>query len=261
MKKISILAMACLGLVTTMVGCAPTHPVTPGEEFQGQTAEQIFSSGEKALAKGSYKDAISHFEGLDAMYPFSEYEQQGSLDKIYAYYASDDFPSSAAAADRYIHLYPRSANVDYAYYMRGMANFNQDRGVIQRYIPTDISQRDIGTAKVAFINFAELLRRYPHSVYAPDARNRMIYLRNLIAQKEVNIAEYYFKRKEYVAAINRANGVIIHYQQSPQVVDALGVMVKAYRQLGLTQLADDSLAVLELNFPDSTTYKEVSAVR
>ncbi len=246
--------MLCLS--SLLFGCSTQKP-TPGEEFQGQTAQDIFDGGELALAKGSNKDAIKHFEALNALYPFSAYEQQAGLDIIYAYFSTEDYPGAAAAADRYIHLYPRGDNVDYAYYMRGVANFDQDRGVIQRYVPMDLSQRDISTTQQSFINFNELIRRFPASPYAPDARNRMIYLRNLMAQKEVNIANFYYQRDQYVAAINRASGVIVHYQEAPQVQDALATMVKSYRKLGLTELANETLAILALNFPESEVYKDL----
>lgn len=254
MKKqiIYVLIAICFGLT----GCAK-KPKTPADIYKGQSAKQIFDAAEKDLAKNHYEEAIKRFEALDTLYPFSDYQQQAQLDSIYAYFKNMEYASAAAQAVRYIHLYPRSEHVDYAYYMRGMANFEQDRGVLQRYVETDLSKRDLSTAKQAFADFAELIRRYPHSQYAPDARNRMIYLRNLLAAKEFNIAKFYYRRGSYVASANRANGVITHYQGAPEVIGSLDIMIKSYRKLGLTKLADETLEVLAYNYPESEAYKRI----
>lgn len=249
MRKLGILLI----LMTALWGCTHKEPST-AELYNGQSAKQIFAGGEQALAKGNYKEAIVHFDALDALYPFSEFEEQAQRDTIYAHYQVPDFAAASAAAVRYIHLYPRSDHVDYAYYMKGMANFNQDRGVIQRYIEVDLSKRDVGTARQSFADFAELIRRFPDSHYAADSKNRMVYLRNLMAQRDLNIAEFYLAQGSYVAAINRASGILTHYQRSPQVVEALGVMTKAYRRLGMRTMADQTLSILALNYPNTKVY-------
>ncbi len=232
---------------------------TPADMFKGQTAEEIFNGGEKDLAKHRYDDAIKHFEGLDALYPFSKYEQQAQLDIIYAYYKATDYASASAAAMRYIHLYPRSENVDYAYYMKGLANFNQDRGIVQRYVDVDLSQRDLSSARQSYVDFGELIRRFPDSPYAPDARERMVTLRNLLADQELTIAKYYYAREAYVASANRANFIVDHYQHAPAVIPALGVLVASYKQLNLTDLQNKTMQVLALNYPNSDVYKELSS--
>lgn len=240
----------------TILGCSSKQP-SVADAFKGQTAEQIYTEGEKALAKHKWEQAIRHFEGLDTLYPFSEYSEQAQINSIYAFYKNNDFASCAGASQRYIHLYPRSKNVDYAYYMKGLANFNQDRGVIMRYIETDLSVRDLGTSIQSFNDFADLIRRFPNSPYAADAQQRMVYLRNLMADKELDVAEFYYQRKTYLAAANRANYIVDHYQQAPAIVPALGIMVKSYRKLNLEKLANETLTVLALNYPDSEVYKEL----
>lgn len=249
-----IVQFVLLGLFVT---ACTSITSSPSEVFKNQTADQIFLSGEEAIAKGQYASAVQHFEGLDSLYPFNEHAEQADIDLIYAYYKTGDEPSAVASADRFIHLYPRSEHVDYVYYMKGLANYEQDRGWFLRYLPVDISQRDPGTARQAFDDFGTLLRLFPHSVYAPDAQKRMIYLRNLFARHDIQVATYYMQRGAYVAAANRANYVVQHYQQTPSVIDALGIMVKAYRKLGLNDRADDAYRVLEVNYPDSSVLRRV----
>lgn len=254
MKNFSrLLSLPCL--FSIIVGC--TSAATPSEMFKGQSAEQIFTGGEKALAKGRYGSAVKHFEAFDSLYPFAPESEQAHLDIIYAYYKSGDLASAVAAADRFLHLYPRSARADYALYLKGLANYEQDRAWFIRYLPLDQSERDLGTAKEAFDDFSQLLRAYPNSSYAPDARQRMVHLRNLLAKYEVNIAQYYMQRQAYVAAANRANYVLQHYQQTPAMVDALGIMVKAYKKLGMNDRADEAWHVLQLNYPRSSVTKAV----
>ncbi len=236
------------GLISSLAACSTT--TDPAEKFKNQSAEQIYQGGEVALAKGHESDAIQHFEALDALYPFGNNAEQAQLDLMYAYYHSGDNASAAAAAERFIRLYPRSPHADYAYYVKGLADFDQDRGWFQRFVPTDVSERDPGTARQAFDDFNALLRIYPDSVYAPDARQRMIYLRNLFAGHELHVARYYYQRKAYVAAANRANYIVQHYNGTPQVENALGLMVRCYQKLGLQTSAQQALAVLQLNYPN-----------
>jgi outer membrane protein assembly factor BamD len=243
--------------VLVLTACASENdPIT--DAFKGQSAEQIFKDGERSLAKKSYKDAVKHFEALAALYPFSEYEEQGQLDLIYAYYMAQEYPSTEAAADRFIHLYPRSPHVDYAYYMKGIAAFNADRGVATRLVNLDLSERDLSSAKESFNDFSQLVQIYPDSTYGAAAQRRMVYLRNLLAAHELQVAQFYMGRKAYVAAVNRANYVVQHYQQSPSVIAALGVLVTAYRALGLTEQANQTLSILALNYPNSKEYKELA---
>lgn len=254
MNKI-YLWLAILGIIL-MNGCT-TNIKTPADIYKDKTANELFDSAEKSLVKASYQDTIDKLEALDALYPFNQHQQQAQLDIIYAYYKAREFPASAAAATRYMHLYPRSENIDYAYYMKGMADYSENRGFATKFVKLDLSKRDIGSTKEAFNDFAELLKRFPHSKYAPDARGRMIYLRNLMAQYELNIGQFYYDRGAYVAAANRGNFIVQHYQQAPQIVPALGLMVNAYRRLGLPQSADETLKVLAHNYPDSQVYQNL----
>ena len=235
-------------LLSSLYGCATTTP-DPSAAYRGQTAEQIFICAETALIKGNYTTAIQRFEALDTLYPCGRYAERAHLDIIYAYYKSGDMVATSAAADRYIRLYPASCYADYAYYIKGVADFEQDRGWLQRYFPTDLADRDPGTSKQAFDDFKQLICLYPDSQYVPDARQRMVYLRNLLARYEMNIARYYYCRGAYVAAINRASNVLEHYQQSPSTPCALQLMANAYCRLGLKRQADEAVSVLRCNYP------------
>jgi outer membrane protein assembly factor BamD len=184
---------------------------------------------------------------LEARYPFGKYAMQAQLDVAYAYYKQGEPDSAIAAAERFIRINPRNPHVDYAYYLKGLSNFNRSIDFMTRFLPTDISQRDAGAAYESFNDFAELIRRYPASQYSADARKRLIYLRNMIAQHEVHVADYYMRRGAYLAAANRCKQVVEKYPKTPAVEQALETMIKAYNKLELPKLAEDSKRVLEFN--------------
>jgi len=217
------------------------------DETEGWSAAKIYSSASSEMDSGSYQHAIELYEKLEARYPFGRYAMQAQLDVAYAYYRADQPEEALAAADRFIKLYPQNPFVDYAYYLKGIVNYNRSVGFLDRYIPTDPSQRDPGSALDAFVDFSELVKRFPDSKYAADARQRMLYLRNNLAQHEVNVARYYMKRGAYIAAANRCSYVIEHFQRTTSVQDALEILVDAYRALGEQKLAADTQRVLEVN--------------
>ena len=235
-------------LAITLIGCAK-KPKGPYADFQGQTAKQIYQGGKQALAKKKYQKAIKSFEALDALYPYGDYSQRAQLDIIYAYYENGDYDTAVAAADYYIHLYPTSRHVDYAYYVKGLANIQRNLNWLQKIHPMKPAQRDLSGMKAAFTDFNELVSMYPDSKYAPDARNRMIYIRNLLAEHELDVAKFYMKRKAYVAAANRASYIVQHFEGTLQVKQALQIMVKAYQTLGATKQAAEAAEVLQRNYP------------
>lgn len=255
MNKVSQVLLRLLLGVLILTGCAKSDE--DDSIFKGMSAKKIFNVAEEALVDEDYTKAIRYYQGLDARYPFSEYSQQGMLDSIYAYYENGDAALAAATADRYIHLYPRSEHVDYAYYMKGLSDFDQPRGTLAKVLPLDASYRDPGTQLQAYTDFAILVKRYPSSKYTPDARQRMIYLRNMFAQSELNVADFYMKRKMYVAAANRASYIIENFQQAPQVEQALVILVQANRELNLNQSADEALTVLKASYPNSKEMKKL----
>lgn len=214
---------------------------------EGWSADRLYSVAAAELDAGNYRRAIEYYEKLEARYPFGRHAMQALLDLAYANYRADEPEAAIAAADRFIKLYPLNPFVDYAYYLKGIVNYNRSIGFLDRYIPTDPSQRDPGSALDAFEDFARLIERFPNSRYAEDARQRMLYLRNNLARHEVKVARYYMKRNAYLAAANRANYVIEHYQRTSAVKDALEVLIEAYRALGMDDLAADAERVLEIN--------------
>ena len=217
------------------------------DETEGWSAAELYNKAAKELDSGNYKRAIELYQKLETRYPFGRYAMQGQLDVAYAHYKAEEPEEAIAAADRFIKLYPQNPYVDYAYYLKGIVNYNRSVGFMDRILPTDPSQRDPGSALDAFEDFAELARRFPNSKYAADARQRMLYLRSNLAQNEVNVARYYMRRGAYLAAANRAQYVIERFQRTSAVEDALEVLIDAYERLGKNDLATDARRVLELN--------------
>ena len=235
-------------LVFGLLGCKSLFGDDDSNPYKDETAEQLYGEAQKELKKHEYTSSIKRLEAMDSMYPFHEKAEQAQLDLIYAYYKKDDFASCAAAADRFVHLYPRSTKVDYAYYMKAMANFNQLRGALATVFPMDLAWRDPGTQSQAYADFGTLVERFPNSKYTPNARQRMIYLRNLFAAREMHIASYYYYRQMYVAASERANYVVRNYSQSKSARPALALMYFAYQKLGMEKAANEVNTVYLASF-------------
>lgn len=212
--------------------------------------QQLYNEALTALDEKEYSLAVEKLEMLEARYPFGRYSEQAQLELIYAYHKSHEPEAASAAADRFIRLHPDHENIDYVYYLKGLTAFEQDRTFMERYLPIDITQRDPGAALSSFESFSTLLSRYPDSQYAPDARKRMIFLKNRLATYEVHVARYYMKRGAFVAAANRGRYVIENLKETPAIPDALAVMYQSYHELGMTKLADNAKSVLQNNFPD-----------
>ncbi|PCJ30717.1 MAG: outer membrane protein assembly factor BamD [Gammaproteobacteria bacterium] len=222
------------------------------------TVERVYSEAKAELNAENYHVALQLYEQLEARFPFGEYAQQALLESAYAYYKSDEPETAIATLDRFIRVYPLNKNMDYAFYLRGLTNFTRDIGLFEKYIPRDESQRDPGSARFALKDFGTLVNRYPTSLYSEDAAQRIVYLRNRLAQHEINVAHYYMRRGAYVAAANRGKYVVENYARTPAMPAALLMMAKAYKVLELQQLSDDALRVLELNYPG---YDGVATVR
>ena len=264
---IKILFITALSLVLTACGSldslgslfgSSSDSSSSDDEYVGWDKQKFRNEAKAALDAGSYEKAVKLYEALQTRYPFGEGSAQNELDLAYAYYKADKYEESVAAAERFIKMNPRSQGIDYAYYLRGLANFNRDLGFINRYLPTDISQRDQSRAQTAYTNFEELITRFPNSKYVADAKQRMTYLRNNMAMHEVHIARYYLKRSAYVAAASRASGVVEKYQGTIAVPYALQVMQEAYTNLGMNDLARDAARVYEINYPNGPTVPEHS---
>ncbi|WP_312342347.1 outer membrane protein assembly factor BamD [Stutzerimonas nitrititolerans] len=217
-------------------------------ENLGET--ELYQQAQADLDNKSYTSAITKLKTLESRYPFGRFAEQAQLELIYAYYRNMEPEAARSSAERFIRLHPQHPNVDYAYYLKGLASFDQDRGLLARFLPLDMTKRDPGAARDSFNEFAQLTTRYPNSRYAPDAKARMVYLRNLLAANEIHVAHYYLKRQAYVAAANRGRYVVENFQGTPSVGDGLAVMTEAYQRLKLDDLAASSLETLTLNYPE-----------
>lgn len=224
---------------------------TNEERFKHMNEQQLFTGGQEALQKKDYAEAIDYFEAQEAQFPYGDYATQEQMEVIYAYYQNDAYPSAQSAAERFIHLHPDNEHVDYAYYMRGLSAFASDRTFLENYFPVDPALRDLQPNIQAFNYFNQLIQQYPDSLYNADARMHMLYIRNMIARNNVAAARYYYSRGAYVAALNRVQAVVMHFQQTPSVPAALVLMVQCYRHLGLTENANLTLAILQLNYPEA----------
>jgi len=233
-------------LALLLPGCASLHDKGPGE----MEAKELYDKGKSALNSGDYELAIEDFEKLESRYPFRVYAQQAKLDIAYAYYKFGEPESAISTADLFIKTYPRHPNVDYAYYIRGLASFTPEKSFFDKLFRLDPASRDPRSAQKSFQYFSELIERFPDSKYAGDAVQRMIHLENYLARHEIYVANYYMKRGAYVAAVNRADFIIENYPRATSVPKALDIMVKAYRKLGLDDLSDDARRILLLNYPD-----------
>jgi outer membrane protein assembly factor BamD len=236
-----------LVLFLALTGCASDDE----NEFADSPEQEVYEAGLQALDTSNWARAITIFQQLEAQFPFGSFAAQAQLELIYAYYRNSEPEAARTTADRFIRLYPDNPNIDYAYYMKGMSFYSEDSRILGRYLPTDPSKRDPGKARDSFADFSQLLNLYPNSPYANDARARMVYLRNLLAEYEINVAEFYIQRQAYLSALNRARFVVENYQSTPAVPRAMEIMVETYLRLGLNDLADSSLAILKLNYPDS----------
>lgn len=212
--------------------------------------QQMYREAQRHLKNGNYDLAVRTLQMLESRYPFGAYAEQSQLELIYAHYGAYEFAAATEAADRFIRLHPRHPSVDYAFYMKGLAAYDLEPSFFSRFIPSDDTKRDMSHIRTAFAEFSQLLARYPDSAYAPDARQRMIHMRNMLARNEIHVANYYFRRGAYVAALNRGRYVVEHLQQTPSVADGLAVMAQAYLLLDLPDLAQDSIDVLCQNYPE-----------
>jgi outer membrane protein assembly factor BamD len=251
-----VVGSALLAALLSLGGCGLLPEVK--DETAGWSAQKLYADAKDNLNEGNYERAVKLFETLESRYPFGRYAQQAQLEVAYAYYKDNEPISAIAACDRFIKLHPNHPNVDYAYYLKGLANFNEDLGLLGNLVDQDMSERDPRAARDAFLAFKELVTRFPDSKYAEDSTARMKYLINALASNEVHVAKYYLKREAWVAAANRAKEVLKSYPEAPALEEALAIMVVAYDKLHLNDLRDDARRVLLLNFPNSKYAKGVS---
>jgi outer membrane protein assembly factor BamD len=237
-------------LALFLSACAIFGDPTEVDETKGWSVQRLNTEAELSMRNRDYDKAIGYYEKLKSRYPHGRYALQAELEIAYAYYKKGEAASAIAAADRFIKLHPHHPNVDYVYYLKGLATFNE-RGIVEKLTKQDISDRDPKALRESFAAFKELITRFPESRYAKDATLRMSYLVNTLAEHEMHVARYYMKRGAYVAAVNRCKYVIETYPQTPAVEQALVVQISAYDLLGIEDLKADALRVLKTNYPDN----------
>ncbi|MEJ2402301.1 MAG: outer membrane protein assembly factor BamD, partial [Xanthomonadales bacterium] len=237
------LSLIVLAVVLALAGCRKDNRV---DEV---SADEIYDRAKESLDAGAWDRSIAMYKALQTRYPFGRYTEQSMLDIAYAYYRRGDVENALSTLDRFIRTYPAHPSIDYAYYLKGLVNYEQNQGFLERMMPTRVRDRDQSSAQDSFDDFNELLRRFPGSRYVPDARQRMVFLRNNLADYEIVVAEYYLRRGAYIAAANRARYALEVYPNTPAVPEALKILHIAYTELDLPQLAEDSYEVLELNYP------------
>lgn len=258
LKFLRILVVAVAGFSLTggvLSGCASNKPPSIG----AGTAEQLYRAAKRSLNQGDFLTAIATFETLGARYPFGSYTQQAQLDIAYAYLKQDEFDNAINAADRFIKLYPRSENVDYAYYIKGVSHYSRGGSAMERLFPRDMAKVNQQWLRSAFAEFDTLVRRFPDSKYASDALARMAFLRDEMARHELITARFYYQRGAMVAVVNRVNFLLERYNGSRHVPNALALMASAYESLGQTDRQQDTLRVLSLTDPEHPALSKLAS--
>ncbi len=246
--KLSVVPSLLLATAALLAGCSST----PDDKTSAWSPNKLYAEAKDELNSGAYDKAIPLFEKLEGRAAGTPLAQQAQLEKAYAHFKAGDQAQAEATLERFIKLHPASPALDYALYLKGIVNFNDNLGAFAFLSRQDLSERDQKAAKQSFEAFKELVARFPDSRYAPDAKARMTYIVNSLAQYEVHVARYYYSRGAYVAAINRAQSALTDYQNVPALEEALFIMVRSYDALGMNQLRDDTKRVMDSSYPRSS---------
>ena len=246
-KKLLVVVATSVLLGLSGCGMLPER----SDETQKWSAEKLYAEARGEMSAGQYEAAIKLFQRLESNYPFGTYATQAQMEIAYAHYKAQDQAEAMAAVERFIKLHPNHPQVDYMYYLRGLINFNDQIGFLSVIYAQDPTERDPKATREAFAAFKALVDKFPNSKYTPDAIARMNYLINAMAAYEVHVANYYYRRGAYLAAVNRAQNAVGEYPQSPAREEALFIMIRSYDKLGMLTLRDDTQRVFQLNYPNS----------
>lgn len=239
-------------LSTTLFACAGHD--TEEDETADYSAKELYEEAQSNIDAAEFESAVKNLESLEARFPFDPYAKQAQLEIAYAYYKFDELDQATSAVERFARLHPRDPHMDYVYYLKGLINFNRGQGLLDDWFPREPSRHDPTVLEQGFNNFATLVRRYPNSIYAGDSYQRMVYLRNQMAEKEILIAEFYIERKSWLSAAKRAKAVITRYPNTIWTKRALEIMLLSYQKLELTVLAADTQRIIDFNdFSDITS--------
>ena len=246
MHPFTILILALI-LALGLTGCGPKEEIDPTADW---SVEKLYLEARSELDDGNYLTAIEYYETLESRFPFGKHAMQAQIDVAYAYYKFDEPDSAITAIDRFIKLHPRHPSVDYAYYLKGLVNFERGNTILNAVSERDPSEFDKNLMLRAFNDFKLLTQRFPSSKYATDARKRMIYLRDQLARSDYNVATYYASRDAWVAVTGRTQFILHNYQGTSVIKPTLELQLKAYQILGLDQLAQDTQRIIDLNYGD-----------
>lgn len=257
MNELSVLrrpraAVSAVLLVLTLVGCG----TTPKDVESTWSAEKLYAEAKEEASIGNYERAGKLYERLEGRASGTALAQQAQIERAYMLYKNNDKAQALSVLERFIKLHPTSPVLDYALYLQGLVNFNDNLGLFGNLAKQDLSERDQQAARDSYQSFKTLTDQFPQSIYTDDSRTRMNYIVNSLAAYEVHVARYYFRRGAYVAAVNRAQQVVQEYQQSPAAEEALFIMTQSYDRLGLTELRDDADRVLRRSFPNTTLHSD-----
>lgn len=247
MRFTSLLNLSALVFAAFLTGCASSGNID--DDTYGLTVVELYEKAKAFLANGEYASAIQHYEKLESSFPYGTYAERARIEMAYAYYKDSQPETAIISANRFIKLHPNHSHVDYAYYLRGLASFDNSVSFFDRVFDQEPSERDPKSVRKAFKYFAELVQRFPKSRYIADSIKRMKELRESLARYEIHVANYYQRQGAHLAAANRAKYVVENYQGTRAIPDALALMTGSYRTLGMHDLANDSFRVLELNHP------------
>jgi len=242
-SKPAATAVIVSGLILLTGGCGKRNDVIQGG------ADTLYERATRSMENGNYRNSIAYFEQLEARYPFSNVTKQAQLDLIFVYYKNGALEQTVDAADNFMRENPTHPRVDYCLYMKGLSYFDKGGNILEKMFRVDMTTRPPRDTQKSFNAFQELLRRFPDSEYSPDARKRMVYLRNRLAVYENHVAEFYIRRKAYVAAINRAKFAVENYPGAPTINESVKIMAEAYRRLGMEDLAADAERVYKNSSP------------
>jgi len=239
-----------LFISTILLACAGADK----DETAGFSAKELYEEAQSSIDAAEFESAVKYLESLEARYPFDPYAKQAQLEIAYAYYKFEELDQATSAVERFARLHPRDPHMDYVYYLKGLINFNRGQGLLDAWFPRDPSRHDPAVLEQAFNDFSTLVRRFPNSQYAGDAHQRMVYLRNQLAKKEILVAEYYMERKSWLSSAKRAKAVIVRFPNTIWTKRALDIMLLSYQKLELDDLAADTQRIIDYNdFSDIAT--------
>lgn len=241
-----------LSVMVVLLGACSSSKIKPL-----LSEKAYYEAAQKSLKAGNFAKATENLEALESHYPVGAYTDQSQLELIYARFRHADLAGASAAADRFIRLHPTHPQVDYAYYMRGLSDYEADRDLFMRFLPVESAWRDLSNVRDSYNTFRELITRFPNSEYSNDARGRMIFIRNQMAEAEMHVARFYARKKAYVSCLNRTRWLIENYPGAPQTPDALALQTWAYGKLGIKDLSEQQLALLKTNYPDYDKLKKL----